>query len=351
MLKTHLLFFLPFFVFLFLSNSSQVKTKTDTECPYISFKGDRRINKNSLRIIQYNVEWLFVDYYSAFDCPGSKCTWNNESEALTHLNYVSNVIKELDPDIINLCEVEGCDELNMLINNLDSSYMPYLKKGTDTSTGQNVGLLTRIDPIIDLYRTEDRYTYPIENSTCGYTGNSGTEGVSKHYITEFNINGNLNIAFIGAHFLANPTDPTRCAEREAQAQVLQKYIYNYTQQGYEIVMIGDFNDFDKLVPDMNNNIPTSKVLDILKGYYGSYAGKYELFSAAQDVPQYQRYSDWWDPNEDCISESNEFSVIDHILLSKNLREKVFDVFFYHGYDEFCGKYNSDHYPVVLDLIL
>ena len=26
--------------------------------------------------------------------------------------------------------------------------MPYLKKGTDSATGQNVGMLTRIDPLV-----------------------------------------------------------------------------------------------------------------------------------------------------------------------------------------------------------
>ena len=41
-------------------------------------------------------------------------------------------------------------------------------------------------------------------------------------------------------------------------------------------------------------------------------------------------------------------MIDHILVTNNLREKVSDVFIYHNYDEYCGKYDSDHYPVVID---
>ena len=51
---------------------------------------------------------------------------------------------------------------NILASNLDGSYKPYLKKGTDSSTGQNVGMLTRVDPIVSLYRTELRYDYPIQ---------------------------------------------------------------------------------------------------------------------------------------------------------------------------------------------
>ena len=37
--------------------------------------------------------------------------------------------------------------------------MPYLKKGTDSATGQNVGMLTRIDPLVSLYRTEEKYSF------------------------------------------------------------------------------------------------------------------------------------------------------------------------------------------------
>jgi exonuclease III len=319
---------------------------SDSECYTVpSISSDRRVDKTKLRIVQYNVEWLFIDYYASSNCPGSGCTWVNQTEAETHLDYVSNVIKDLNPDIINFCEIEGCDELNMLIENLDSSYKPYLKKGTDSSTGQNVGMLTRIDPIVNLYRTEDRFNYPIEGSKCGYTGQSSNTGVSKHYITEYAIN-NIKIAFITAHLLAFPTDPTRCAEREAQAMVLQNVINNYTIKGYEIIFMGDLNDFDGTVIDANNNIPTSKVLELLKG-----DGKYELFSISENIVQSERYTDWYDENNNCKSSSNEFSMIDHILVSDRLRNSIVNSYIYHGYDEYCGKYNSDHFPVVIDLLL
>ena len=133
------------------------------------------------------MEWLFIDYYSSANCPGDGCSWKNQSQANTHMSYVSSIIKDLNPDLINFCEVEGCDELNILKGQLDNSYIPYLLKGTDTSTGQNVGMLTRVDPIKTLYRTEARYDYPIYGSKCGYTG-YGSTGVSKHYITEFKFN-------------------------------------------------------------------------------------------------------------------------------------------------------------------
>jgi exonuclease III len=321
----------------------------DTECPIVTSNGDRRTDKSKLRLVQYNVEWLFIDYYSSANCPGNGCTWKNQTDANTHLSYVTKVIKDLNPDIVNFCEIEGCDELNMVKSALnDQTYMPYLKKGTDTSTGQNVGMLTRVDPTVSLYRTEEKYNYPIQGSQCGYT-DTGSTGVSKHYITEFKLD-NMNIAFIGAHFIAIPTESSRCAQREGQASVLQTVIADYVTRKYEVIVLGDLNDFDGEVLDVNSNKPTSQVLNILKGNFGNYAGKYQLTSVAENVIQSERYSDWYDSDDNCNTQSSkDYSMIDHVLVTPGIKNKIDNVFFYHGYPEYCGSYNSDHYPVVIDL--
>ena len=339
-----------FFVSLF-SLLTSIVYSTDSQCPdpsvYNNTKNDRRFDQTSLTLMQYNVEWLFLDYYASSDCPGEGCSWKNESEALIHMDYVKNVIDIIDPDIINFCEIEGCDVLNYLVQNLSTSeYNPYLLKGTDTATGQNVGMLTRIDPKDALNRSSAKMDYPIEGSNCGYTGN-GTTGVSKHYISHFEMN-DMNISIISAHLIAFPTDKARCSKREAQASILQDIIYDHIQSGYEVIMMGDFNDFDDEVIDMNNDMPTSMVLDILKGEEGYKKGMYNLESVAVNIPQYERFSDWYDSDNNCNTTSrNDFSMIDHILVTKNLFDKITDTSIYHGYKEYCGKYNSDHYPVVV----
>jgi exonuclease III len=335
-----------FFVFC-LSFSPFIKG--DTECPTVTSIGDRRKDKNSLRLVQYNVEWLFIDYYSAMDCPGNGCTWHSVSDAQTHMSYVASTIKTLQPDIINFCEVEGCDELNMLKDQLDSSYNPYLKKGTDTGTGQNVGMLTRMDPLVSLYRSEEKIAYPISGTKCGSTTASGTSGVSKHYITEFKI-GTMNVAMIGAHLLAIPTDPARCVQREAQAQVLQNIVSSYIQKGYEVILIGDMNDYDAEVLDLNSDKPTSRVLDIMKGLDGQKKGTYTLTNIATKIAQSERYSDWWDSDNNCnTSSQKDLSMIDHILVTSNINKKIINAYIYHGYKEYCGKWDSDHWPVVIDI--
>lgn len=349
-----------YFNFLFgllvlLTNLNRVNS-SDTECPYSPINpSDRRTNKNIIRLVQYNVEWMFYDEYSG--CPGSSCVWNNQSEVLIHMNYISNIINELNPDIVNFCEIEGCDEINMLINKTNIFFKPYLIKGTDTTTGQNVGMMTLIDPIIDLYRVETKYEYPIPGSRCGYTGGSGTTSVTKHYITQFKFitsdNNFIDIIMISAHLLAYPTDPERCAKREAQSMILQEQIYNFINKGYEVIMIGDINDWDNLILDKNNNIPESQVLDILKGNVGKYSLQYELKSIGDKISKDQRYSEYWDSNGDCIVQSSEFSMIDHILLTPKLYSMVSNAFAYHAYPHSCdgNSYNSDHDPVVIDFQL
>ena len=101
--------------------------------------------------------------------------------------------------------------------------------------------------------------------------------------------------------------------------------------------------------DANNNKPTSMVLDIIKGNAGTYSGKYVLKTAEDKIPQNLRFSDWWDKNNNCQSTPMEFSLIDHILLTPFLYDKILKAYIYQGYPEFCGTYNSDHYPFIIEM--
>lgn len=327
----------------------------DTQCPIIlSNGGDRRTHPDKLSIMQYNVEWAFIDYYKNADCPGNGCTWNTTQQSISHLNYVSAIINKYNPDIVNICEIEGCDELSVLVNSTSSNYHHYLMFGADSSTGQNVGLMTKIDPTSDLMFNSSRASYPIPGSECGYSVDGDdleTTGLSKHFVTTFQW-GDYKIAYISIHLIAYPTDPSRCAKREAQAAIIQGIIQFYVDAGYEIVVIGDFNDYDGDILDLNGSVPTSKVLDIIKGNfivdsYGSSSG-FSLYNVNDIVDVSQRYSNWWDKNDNCLSSSDEFVLIDHILISPLLYEKIHDVRIFHDYDIFCGSMNSDHYPLFVE---
>ena len=336
--------FIPIFLSLLLLG---VATNTnDTQCYTVVPKS---FVQSKVRIMQYNVEWFFLKTYNG--CPGTSCTWSNLASATNHMNALAKVIGDLNPDIVNLCEVEGCYELSQLSGLLNNSYNPYLIYGTDSATGQNVGLLSKMTPSTNLQRTAGTHTYPVAGSNCGYTGSPGSSGVSKNYYTTYKF-GEMTVHLIGTHLLAYPTDVSRCASREAQASVLQELIISLIglSPSDGLILMGDMNDYDAEVPDLNNDKPNSMVLNILKGLSGTYAGQYELTSVASLVGQDQRYTDWWDKNDDCISSLTEMTMIDHFLVTPNLIDKITKVTFPHPYPEVCETVNSDHYPIVVDFV-
>ena len=115
-------------------------------------------------------------------------------------------------------------------------------------------------------------------------------------------------------------------------------------------MLGDLNDYDAEILDINSDKPTSYVLEILKGSRGDFAGTYQLYSVAETIVQSQRYTEWWDADDNCNTISQkDYSMIDHILVTDAIRKYIVDAFIYHDYSEYCGKMDSDHYPVVIDL--
>lgn len=321
--------------------------RSETYCPYVDTYGeDRRTHTDKLTIMQYNVEWAFLDYNANADCPGNGCVWANETQSLHHMDHVSNIIRKFNPDIINFCEIQGCDELNYLRDHTTNNYNSYMIQGTDTATGQNVGMLTKLDPLTDLERSEEHYEYPINGSTCDYNG-TGSTGVSKHFVTTFQWK-NLKVAYISLHLIAYPTQSDRCAKREGQAKIIQDVIEKYVSQDYEIMVIGDYNDYDGDLPDMNGSLPTSEVLHILKG---SQSDVYNLTNLVGMMTPSERYSNWWDKNENCVSSSDELVMIDHILVSEKIKKQVKNVFMYHHYDMFCDSLDSDHYPIIVEIEL
>ena len=75
---------------------------------------------------------------------------------------------------------------------------------------------------------------------------------------------------------------------------------------------------------------------------------YNLTNLVGMMTPSERYSNWWDKNENCVSSSDELVMIDHILVSEKIKKQVKNVFMYHHYDMFCDSLDSDHYPIIVD---
>jgi len=321
-----------------------------TECKIAPTKPqDRRTNKDSLTIVSWNVDWLFTNIshdMGQMVCPG-KCDWKNVTIAMEHLKTVAADIQGFNADIIALFETEDCDVLKQIISEMPEGmyYEPYNHLSEDTYTGQNPGLITKLDLISDVEFSRASVKYPVDGSTCG-SSYSGKHGCSKHFKADFKPCGEdgVTLTVIGVHLLAIPDSKSRCAEREAQATVVAQLVEDAINDGNEVVVCGDFNDYDNDLLDSNNNKPISSSLEIIKQ-----AGN--LYNVAQMVTQTERYTDWYDRNGDCIDEGgDEHSMIDHILVTENLRNALKEVNIVHFFEQDgCTSLHSDHWPVKIEL--
>lgn len=300
---------------------------------------DRRTDPDKLTIMTFNVEFMWDGI--APEEGSSRIEFDhrgNPELAAAKMARIAEIIRKADADIVSLDEVENLDALKLLNDQfLDGmGYKAYLKNGRDTFTGQDVGILTRIDPDEPLWR-EDRK---------GQSGDS-SKAPSKNYIAKFTV-GDEQIALIGLHLYSRPTDSRRMHDRQAQARSILRAAMELDAEGYHVIIAGDINDYDgsKEASDHQSNQPISTVVAELRGMDPATEDD-DLINVAQFVPKKQRYTCHWDKNDNGkIDGRGELTSIDHILIAPELAKRIDNV-------EFVNRYNpagiSDHFPIVVTI--
>ncbi len=299
---------------------------------------DRRNDTTKLSIMTYNVEFLW-DGITPEEGVATFPWKNNQTAADAHMREIADVIINNDPDIINLVEVENIDALTRLNDNFlsDRGYKPYLIKGKDGATGQDVALLTRIDPETQNIQRDDRKGQ----------SNGISKSVSKNYYAKFDIDGN-KLALVGLHFLAQPLSKRLQNKRQAQADAIRQVVLDLRSDNYMPIVLGDFNDYDGDFLDKNNNRPITNVLAQLKNL-GTDDTADDLINTIEFVSKSERYTSYYDPNNDGeIQPDKEFTAIDFIVLPQELKSSVRAVTIDHSYDP---REVSDHFPVMVSLNL
>lgn len=299
---------------------------------------DRRFDKSQLVVMTFNGEFLW-DGRAPEEGQVSFAWKNAPDEADERMEAVAAVIAAHNPDIVNLVEVEGVAALNHLNDAFLSGrgYKAYLVKGTDTFTGQDVGLLTRIDPEGGAIARDDR------------KGKSGSvrKSVSKNYFAKLDIGGR-KVAVLGIHYLSRPDDTSRLDKRQAQADATLGQAMDLATSGYEIIVLGDFNDYSGTDLDLNDHTPITTVLSHLQTMSPTTADD-DLVNALQFVPKAKRYTAYWDKDRDSqIDGPGEFSAIDHVLISKSLADEIEFATVDQSHDP---RELSDHFPVVVSFKL
>lgn len=286
-----------------------------------------------IRIATLNTFFLFDGYgdEGQADFPHK----GNPEAARRHRARIAQVLRMINADLVVLQEVENAAVLQrMVAEDLpDLNYKVYFVQGHDTFTGQDVAVLSRL-PVEKIGRTEERV--PV-------AGTDDTYGVSKNIWVRLYL-GDLPATIIGVHFLSRPNDPRRKPRREAQAEVIRRLVERELAAGRAVAVIGDFNDYDETVPDLNGNRPITRVLALVKAAGPSPDD--DLYNVMAEVPQHDRFTVFYDADEDGQVEWPELSAIDHILLSPRLRARLREVHYVQAYDP---RTITDHFPIVITL--
>jgi len=289
---------------------------------------------DGLRFASFNGEFLFD---GEGDEGQATFPWKgNPAAARAHRDAVGAVVRSLDADVVILPETENLETLQMLIaESLQGmGYTAVLVNGRDTFTGQDVGMLTRL-PVEASGRTDERVTVGVSDDLYG---------VSKNLWARMTLPDGTPVTVIGVHFLAQPDNPERRDRRDAQAEVIRQLVAAETAAGRQVVVMGDYNDFDDAILDRRSSVPITRALATIKA--AGPGADDDLVTVLGDVPQAQRFTSFYDRNSNDEIEEGEFSAIDHILLSPALYRRVVDVRYVHAHDP---RRVSDHFPIVVTL--
>lgn len=293
-----------------------------------------------------------------------------------HVERLAHVIEAIDPDIVVMPEVvsrQGVEALAALLRDKGlAGFQGYHVEGADAFSGFDVALLSRIEPDdVDGRRIqicvpargagrgrprpegEDpdpatdwlRQSYSFVDET-GQT-RSDDAVLQRHSLAYFTICGR-RIALLGLHLKSNPTDAAANAQRTAETRIARDIVRRkIVDRGYLPIVLGDLNDYDPDVPmaDAERRTRTTVLRD-LKDYDPAVGD--ELVNAAKFVTRVaDRYTSHWDFNENGAADPEDvFTMIDHVLLHRDLEPAVARVFICHAVDLDV----SDHHPVVVDFV-
>ena len=129
-------------------------------------------------------------------------------------------------------------------------------------------------------------------------------------MADFEVN-DTSISMVGLHFLANPSSSGRRLQRQAQADAVRRIAIEKQAAGREVILLGDWNDYDDETPDHIGSDPISKVMLIGRMME---TGDFDddLVNVAKFINQAERYTAHWDKdNEGDVDEPDELTSIDH----------------------------------------
>lgn len=281
-------------------------------------------------LMTWNVEFLW-DGDPPEDGDASFPWKGDPKAARRHMAELAERIRDVNPDILGLVEVENLRALEVFNRELlgDLGYTAHLIEGRDTATGQDVGLLSRVE-VLSMDRDPRR----------GLSG-SARKSLSKNYVARLQL-ADKPVGILGLHLLARPERRNRVEPRQAQAEAAAGIARDLAGQGRSVIVWGDFNDYDGTVADHDDSRPITRVLEIIRAMDPRDPDD-DLVNVMERLPKNKRYTVTFGRRD-----NRRRTAIDHLLLSPDLAAGIQSVEIPHGGE---WKKASDHYPVIVRLKL
>ena len=256
-------------------------------------------------------------------------TWNIENfpKHNSTVDYLIDIIDDINIDIIALQEIESQSDFNYLVNNLNGDWIGYRSENT------NYGELSYLINLEQATIIQTPYT--ILNQYEHYFA------YRPPYVLEIEIN-NQEYILVNIHFKCcgdgNLDDGNYWDEeyrRQQTSRYVKEYIDNYLDDK-NVIVLGDFNDM------LNDPISNNIFMDFINDEDNYYFADTHIANGPS--------SDWSFPNWP--------SHLDHILITNELfqgftNELVFTFKiddYLSGWSEY-DDYISDHRPVVMNIVL
>lgn len=311
-----------------------------------------------LRIVTFNAELLNAPGVT----PGNLQKYRFDYARRGHIERVANLIETLDPDVLNLLEVTSKQAVDLIVEVLHekglTDYRGYHIDSNDTFTGLDVAVITKI-PLDEVDGKSIRTFFsggddPTYRRAIHFRARNGrmindTTSLSRNSMYFLTVGG-CKLGFLGLHLKAVPDDEYSNAKRTGEAEIARALVRSeIVRRGYLPIVLGDLNDYDPDVPDRDEaRNPETTVLKDLKDFDPERPGPELVNAASRIARQADRYSNHWDWNENGADDPQDvYTMIDHILLAKELMPYVTRAFICHSVSADV----SDHFAVVVDLQL
>ena len=200
-------------------------------------------DKDKLKIMTWNIKFGAGRIDMFFDCHGNR-EIIEKKEVLKNLDNISKKIREINPDVLFLQEVDikshktaNVDEAQYILDNTDLNYGYYASQWKSLFIpSHNIGKVNTGSMILSKYKLTDgkRYSLPLigsQNIIVQYFY------LKRNFLTSQMEINNHKITLITTHLTAYAQDETK----ERQVNQIKNFINGLSQDKKEFILGGDFN--------------------------------------------------------------------------------------------------------------